>query len=312
MNHNCEGDNYLREVLTANGGRDSHIVKRAVIIGCAVNFALVLLKLSFGYISHSEALIADGFHSLTDVCSDIIMLGFVGVSFRNATKKYNYGYGKFETFASLMISCLLLFVAFHLIERAAMLISTYKESFNLPHPDGRSIVVVLVAMSAKEWLYYFYKNNGRRTNCDALVSCAWHHRADAMASIATLIGVGGSYFLGDKWGILDPVASLIIAVLILITGCRLFIRAFRELMDKTLPYSDITKARNLICRCSAVDNISKLCCRKSGPYVIFNIEVEVSGDLKVKDSTKIISDIEKTLTNSFGSHTMVSVVIIPS
>lgn len=297
--------------MTIHAGWEARIIRRAVMIGCAVNIALMLLKLSFGYYGHSDALRADGFHSLSDVCSDIIMLAFVGISFRPSSRKFSYGYGKFETFASLLISCLLLFVTYHISEHAIEAISLYARGGVLPHPDGWTVIAVLVAMGAKETLFHYYKSTGKKTRCSALISSAWHHRADAMASIATLIGVGCAHFLGENWRILDPVASLLIALLILVTGLRLFIRAFNELMDTSLPREDVEEATNIILNCKGVEGISKIRCRKSGPYMIFNVMIEIDGKFSINQGSVIASEVKNALIECFGSHTMVGIETKP-
>lgn len=311
MDHRHEHGNSIQELMTIHAGWEARIIRRAVMIGCAVNIALMLLKLTFGYYGHSDALRADGFHSLSDVCSDIIMLAFVGISFRPSSRRFTYGYGKFETFASLLISGLLLFVTYHISEHAIESISAYVEGEILPHPDGWTVIAVLVAMGAKECLFHYYKSTGKKTRCAALVSSAWHHRADALASIATLIGVGCAHFLGENWRILDAIASLIIALLILGTGLRLFVRAFNELMDTSLPQGDVKDAERLILNCEGVVNISNIRCRKSGPYMIFNVMVEVEGNLSINEGDVIASQIETSLINHFGSHSLVGVEIKP-
>lgn len=307
--HEHEHGVYLPEVLKQHSGWEARMIRRTVLSGCAVNIILMIMKLLLGHYGHSDALVADGFHSLGDVCSDIIMLAFVGLSFHRPTKSYSYGFGKFQSFASFLISCLLLFVVFHISEEAVESIIQYSNGETLPHPDIWTLVAILAAMSAKEVLYRFYLSVGKKTRCMALLSSAWHHRADALASIAALVGIASAHFLGEQWRVLDPVASLIIALLILIMAIRLLGKAFKELMDG-MDKDDVSEAAEIILNSKGVIALDSLKCRKSGPNIFFDVKIEVDGNLSVRESNKIASDIESALIEEFGLHTVVNVMAV--
>ncbi len=306
MKHEIE-ERRLSDIITDEGEGSARAIRRVVKIGCVVNALLMVLKLSAGYFGHSDALVADGFHSLNDLAADIIMLVFVGISYKAADKKYAYGYGKFETFSSFLISAFLIVVACGIIFEAVESITGYFNGEILEQPDIWTVVVVLVAMCCKEGLFRFYSYSGRKQNSTALVANAWHHRSDAFASIATLIGVTFSHFFGPAFRILDPVASLVIAIFILVPAIRLFRPAFGELMEHSLPERDVEKARSVAEDVKGVEEITYLRTRRSGHHLLFDMGIKVDPKLSVADGEAIAENVEEALKNAFCRHIIVSV-----
>lgn len=311
MKHNHAHQINLAGLLDFHGVKEARQIRRVVLIGCLVNLLLMTLKLSFGYFGKSEALFADGFHSIGDVGTDIIMLAFVGISFRGASKSYTYGYGKFETFAALLVSGILVSASIFISIEAIESIRAYMQGEVLPRPDFLAVLAIIFAFIGKEFLFRFYRIAGKRTRCNALVSAAWHHRSDAFASFATLIGVSLAHFLGEKWRVLDPCASLVIVLFILIPAFRLFFPAFRELMDGSLHSHDAEEAERIVRAQKGVIGIKRLKCRKSGPFLIFDPEILVSPSLTIEQGYRIASEIEHALIARFGRNIHVSVVTLP-
>lgn len=297
----------LSELLPDEGAGSASAIRRVVKIGCIVNALLMCLKLCAGYFGHSDALMADGFHSLNDLAADILMLVFVGISYKAADGKYSYGYGKFETFSSFLISTLLIVIASLIWLEAIESIADYINGDELEQPDIWTVIVVIVAMACKEGLFRFYSYHGRKASSAALVANAWHHRSDAMASIATLIGVTFSHFFGPPFRILDPIASLVIACFILFPAIRLFRPAFRELMERSLPADDVEKAREIIDHTDGVEGLNYLRTRRVGHHLVFDAGIYVSPSLSVADGEKIAADIEKKLSEAFCRHIIVSI-----
>lgn len=311
MKHKHDHQINLAGLLDFHGVKEAKQIRRVVLIGCVVNLLLMTLKLTFGYFGDSEALMADGFHSIGDVGTDIIMLAFVGISFRPASSRYTYGYGKFETFAALLVSGILVAASVFISIEAVESIRSYINGEVLPRPDFLAVVAIICAITGKEFLFRFYRIAGKRTRCNALVSAAWHHRSDAFASTATLIGVSLAHFLGEKWRVLDPCASLVIVLFILIPAFRLFFPAFRELMDGSLHSHDAEEAERIVRAQKGVIGVKRLKCRKSGPFLIFDPEVIVDHNLTVEEGYRIATEIEHALIAKFGRNIMVSVVTLP-
>lgn len=312
MKHNHEHQINLAGLLDLHGIEEAKQIRRAVSIGCVVNVCLLCIKLLFGYYGHSDALVADGFHSMGDVGTDIVMLAFVGFSFKKATDSFAYGYGKFETFASLIISGILVFIAVMLSIESIESIELYLRGETLPRPDIWTVIAIIFAITCKEFLFRFYRKVGKRTRCNALVSSAWHHRSDAFASIATLVGVSFSHFLGEKWRILDPCMALVIVIFIIIPAVRLFLPAFRELMEGSIPRHDLEHARKIVEAQKGVKVLEQLKTRKSGPFLIFDAVVGVEGKSTIEEGYKISSEIETALKSHFGKNILVSVITRPA
>lgn len=299
----------LASVLPDETGRSAKTIRRVVRIGCVVNAFLMALKISAGYFGHSDALMADGFHSLNDLAADLIMLLFVGISYRKADARYSYGYGKFETFSSFLISSFLILVAVMIGKEAVESIAVYANGEELPQPDIWTVAVVLFAMACKEGLFRFYSAAGRKAESKALVANAWHHRSDALASLATLVGVSFSHFFGPGFRILDPVASLVIAFLILIPALRLLRPAFTELMERSLPEDEVRKAREAVLSVKGVEGIAGIRSRRNGHHLVFDIVARVSPEMTVAESSGIVSEIRHSLVRTFCPHVIVSVTL---
>ncbi len=302
----------LAQVLPDETGASARTIRRVVKIGCAVNALLMALKLTAGYLGHSDALVADGFHSLNDLAADLIMLIFVGISYRAADDRYAYGYGKFETFSSFLISAFLIVVACVIGAEAVESIIGYAKGEELDQPDIWTFIVVLFAMACKEGLFRFYSHAARRAESKALLANAWHHRSDALASVATLVGVTFSHFFGPAFRILDPVASLVIAVFILIPAVRLFRPAFAELMERSLPAGDVARARGIVEAVPGVEGVSGLRTRRNGHHLIFDVEIRIAPHLTIEQGAVIAAAIEEALKKAYCPHIFVSVTTRPA
>ena len=302
----------LSQSLPDEPGASARAIRRVVKIGCAVNALLMALKLTAGYLGHSDALVADGFHSLNDVAADLIMLVFIGISYRAADARFAYGYGKFETFSSFLMSTLLIVISVMIGAEAVESIVGYARGETLPQPDIWTFVVVLFCMACKEGLFRFYSHAGRKADSKALVANAGHHRSDALASVATLVGVTFSHFFGPAFRILDPVASLVIAVFIFIPALRLFRPAFAELMERSLPARDVENARGIVAAVDGVRKVTYLRTRRNGHHLIFDVGIGVDRGLTVEQGSEIAAAIERALTAAYCPHVMVSVTTSPA
>lgn len=305
--HNNGLELLLFEDVAGNGGR----IRKIISVGCGINALLMILKLTVGYYGHSDALMADGYHSLNDFAADLIMLLFIGISFRKADKRYSFGYGKFETFSTFLISLFLLFVAFHITHEAIDSIQEYASGAVLPQPDVWTVVVIVISMIAKEGLFRYYRWGSRKTGTTVMLTNAWHHRSDAMASVATLIGVSFSHFLGESWRILDPIASLILVVFIVVAAIKMLWPAFTELMDHSCNRVITEKAEKIVSGVKGVEKILSFKSRKNGHYFIFHFTIAVDPSLTVAGAGKISGEIEKNLRMEMGQNVMIGVTTVP-
>lgn len=301
----------LAAMIKTSEGNEASVIRKVTIVGCSVNAILTAFKIIFGYIGESDALLADGFHSFYDFATDIIVLLLIGVAYRRADDRFAYGYGKVQTFVSLVISIFLILVGVHLSMEGIESITEALEGAVLPKPELSTFVVALVAIFAKEGLFRYTSSAGRRTGSSALLANAWHQRSDALASIATLVGVACSHFLGEKWRILDPCVSLFIAILIIVAGIRIFVPLFGELMERSLPAETIEEARHLISEVKDVRKVVNLKSRRNGHRLIFDVTVSLPREMTIDQGYDVASEIERTLKEHFGKYTLVAVSTCP-
>lgn len=309
--HSRQSEEVLTSLLSASTKEEAAKIRRIVIIGCVVNSFLMFLKLAGGYWGHSDALMADGYHSLNDFAADLIMLVFIGISFRPADKKFSYGYGKFETFSTFLISVFLLFVAYHITHEAIDSLKEYAGGEVLPQPDIWTVVIVIISMCAKESLFRYYRKGSEKTGVKALMTNAWHHRSDALASVATLVGVSAAHFFGEKWRILDPVASLILVIFIIIPAFRMLWPAFKELMDASCPEEITEEVKKITASTQGVKAVKEIKTRKNGHFYIFSVSVGIDPLLTIEQGNVIASAIEQNLKAHFGRNILVSIYTLP-
>lgn len=307
--HHGASDSGMLSELTSS--QSAVRVRHVVMVGCAVNALLMVAKLLTGYFGHSDALMADGIHSLNDFAADLIMLLFVGISFHKADGRYTYGYGKFETFSSFLISAFLIVIGVMIWIEGFEGIVDFCHGEELPRPDVWTVVVIAVAIIAKEGLYRYYFATGRRIGSNALVANAWHHRMDALASIATLVGVSCSHFFGESWRVADPCVTILISNVIIIAALRLIVPAFTELMERSLPARQTSVARDAAAAVEGVEKVVTIRSRKSGHYLIFDIEVAVSPHLTVQQGEVIAGAVIRALEAKFGSTILATVHSLP-
>ena len=286
-------------------------LRHVTLVGFWINAALVVLKLFFGYWGHSDALVADGYHSLSDFLTDFMVLYFVGVSFRKADKDHPYGHGKFETVGSLLISVVLILVALGIGVAA---IETIMNAFNgkeIPRPDVWTIVIAAVSIVSKEYCYRYTMRYARRYDSPSLKANAWHHRTDAISSIATLIGVSLSFALGDNWRILDPIASIIIAVFIGVSAVSIARPSLSELLEASLPQAELVKIRQIIRSVPGVKRVHNLRARQNGRSIIVDVNIHVDPDITIREGHAIAEDAEKCLRKAFDSNMIIYMHVEP-
>ena len=287
------------------------IIRHVTLVGFWINAALVALKLSVGYWGHSDALVADGYHSLSDFVTDFIVLYFVAVAYKKADSDHPYGHGKYETLASVLIGLILMIVAAFICISGIATVINVSNGEVLPRPDAWTIVVAVVSIVAKEFCYRYTVKAGNSINSSSLKANAWHHRSDALTSIATVIGVSLAYFLGEHWRVLDPIVSVLISIFIAISAFQIIRPTFRELLEGALPEEQIEQIRNVIAHVDGVERVHNLRSRRNGHSYIVDVNIHVAPDLTVRQAHKIATEVEHRLQSRFGRDMIIYVHIEP-
>lgn len=294
-----------------NSKREVSIIRHVTMVGFWINAFLVVIKLFFGYWGHSDALVADGYHSVSDFVTDLIVIIFVGAAYKKADKEHPYGHGKYETFASLLIGVILFLVAIFLCVGGVETIIKAARGEILPRPDVWTIIVAIVSILAKEWCYRYTNRQGRKIGSSSLIANALHHRSDAYSSVATLIGVSLSFFLGAHWRILDPIASVVISIFIGISAWEIARPSIDELLEMSLPADQMAEIRKLVDSIPGVHKIHNLRARRNGHSYIVDLNIHVDPNITVREGHIISTDVEHLLEKEFGKDMIIYVHVEP-
>lgn len=205
------------------------------LVGSVVNIILTVFKIFAGVLGRSTAMIADGIHSLSDLLSDIVVIVFVKISAKGRDKDHDYGHGKFETFATLIISLMLIVVAVNLMSGGINKIRQILDGGEVSSPGMIALWAAVASIVLKEILYHYTIIQGKALNSPMMIANAWHHRSDAFSSVGSLLGIAGAIFLGDKFVILDPITGCVISIFILVMAVKMSVPAIKELLDVSLP-----------------------------------------------------------------------------
>lgn len=287
------------------------IIRRTVWIGFWANAALMALKIFVGYRWHSDALVADGFHSMSDFATDVVVLLLAGMAYKHADADHPYGHGKYETVASLGIALVLGLVGVGIAWAGGEAIIRAVGGEELPAPGMPALAVALISIAVKEALYRYTAAEGRRIDSSSLIANAWHHRSDAISSIATVVGVGAAIFLGEKWRILDPVASCLIAVFIVVSAFRLARPSFGELLETSLSRDKLDAIEAAVKSVDGVRAFHRLRARRNGHTYIVDLHIKVDPDISVTKGHDIATAVERAISSTLGGDTISSVHVEP-
>ena len=286
-------------------------ITRVTLIGSIVNLILTAIKITAGVVGKSGAMIADGIHSLSDLASDIVVLIFVPIAGKAKDKDHQYGHGKFETLATLIVSLILMVVAIRLVASSAKSIISALSGNILPKPGYIALAAAIISIVSKEILYQYTALVARRTNSSVCKANAWHHRSDALSSIGSLLGIGGAGILGNKWTILDPVAAVIIGLMILFVAIKMAKAPIEELMEKSLDEKTEKEITDIILATEGVQNMHNLKTRRNGQSKIIDCHIRVKRTISIVEAHDIATNVEKNLKQKFGNETQTSIHIEP-
>ena len=274
--------------------------KRCTLVGMTCDVCLSVLKIATGFIGRSSAILADGIHSISDTVTDALVYAMVRLSGKGVDERYRYGRGKYETLAAFLISIILVVVAIGLLTDGTQDVWAALHGDTLERPHNIALIVGILAVIVKEGLYHYTRLKGRKTGSGALKAYAWHHRADALSTAATLLGVAGAMFLGEPWRVLDPLAAIAVSVLILVLAYRMGRPAVEELLEVSLPQDEQDKIATIVNSTPGVKAFHNLRTRRNGNLRVVDIHVKVDGGLSVNDSHEITRAIEHGLSEVLG------------
>ncbi len=286
-------------------------IYRITWIGFAVNLVLSAGKLAAGFWGHSSAMVADAIHSASDFATDLVVLLFVRVSAKPRDEDHDYGHGKYETLATLIIGVALAGVGIKLLWSGGEAIRDFTRGILPAQPGAVALWAAALSIVVKELLYRYTARVGRTVNSSSVVANAWHHRSDALSSVGTLLGIGFAYFLGGKWRLADPAAAIVVAALILRVAWQLVKMGLDELLEKSLPPEEEERILGLIASDPNVESPHNLRTRRIGQNIAVEAHIRVDGAMSVTESHRLTVGIEHRLRDAYGEGTLVSIHVEP-
>ena len=290
--------------------REKEIYK-VTLVGSAGNMVLLIFKFVAGILGHSSAMIADAVHSLSDFFTDLIVLLFVKVSAKPQDESHDYGHGKFETIATLFIGLALVGAAIGIIVSGAVKFANWLGGQTLEVPGKLALLAALVSIVVKEILYRYTVAEGRKLNSQAVVANAWHHRSDALSSIGAAIGIGGAILLGERWAVLDPLASIVVGGMLIKVAWDLLKCSLGELTDQSLSADEEKQILDTITSFPEVSEPHNLRTRRIGNRVAVEAHIRMDGNLSLNTAHDLASSIERKLKEQFGKDALVTLHMEP-
>ena len=258
------------------------------------NIFLAFIKIIAGILGKSSVMIADGLHSASDIITSMGVLIGNYISSKPFDKEHNYGHEKAETLVSFLLSIILIAVAVSIGYEAS------KSLFNIEGiaiPTLLPLVVSIISILIKEYQYRITIRIAKKINSPALKADAWHHRSDALSSIAAFVGIGGA-MLGFK--ILEPLASIVVALFVCKVGYDILKNAVNELMDVSIDETYENEIKKIAQLTEGVMNLGSLRTRKHGASAYVDLVICVDGKLTVTSGHDIATNLEKKIQNDIN------------
>lgn len=279
--------------------------------GSVVNVVLTVLKFVAGILGCSAAMIADAVHSLSDLLTDFVVLLFVKISNRPADNEHPYGHGKYETLATSIVAIALLAAGGVLLAEGIEKIVAALRGETLTVPGQIALWAALISIASKELIYQLTMRVARRVDSTALEANAWHHRTDALSSVATTVGIGGALLFGGKWAILDPVAAALVSVFILIAAVKLLHEAIQELLEKRLPEEVEQQIYDIVAEDKEMSELHQLRTRRVGNVYSIEMHLRMHGNISLYEAHRHTMLLEQRLRERFGQGTLISIHLEP-
>lgn len=271
---------------------NAEAAKRTTLVSVVVNIVLSALQIVMGWISGSQALIADGIHSLSDLVSDVVVLFAGHHSKAEPDADHHYGHYRYENAASLVLGVLLLAVGVGMLWSA---ITKMIHPTALVPVNSIALWVALIALVAKEVLFRYMLAVAQRIRSSMLIANAWHARSDAASSLVVALGIGGS-LLG--YPLLDPIAALVVGLMVAKMGFGFAWNSLHDLMDRAADIEEIEKIRATILATPGIQGLHDLRTRKTGDLIIVDVHLEIRGDITVAEGHDIAVNARKNVMAS--------------
>ena len=286
-------------------------IYKATLMGSAGNAALLTFKFIAGVLGNSSAMIADAVHSLSDFVTDLLVLVFVSISAKPQDQSHDYGHGKFETIASFLIGLALVAAATGIVVSGVLKFIAWLDGAQLEAPGWIALWAALLSIAIKEMLYQYTARKGRQLDSQVMIANAWHHRSDALSSIGAALGIGLAILLGRRWTVLDPLASIVVGLMLVKVAYELLKTSINELTESSLPADTEQEIMQIIQSFDDVRQPHNLRNRRIGNRIAIEAHVRMDGRLPLSTVHERATTIERKLKERFGAHTHVTLHMEP-
>ncbi|MCR4914851.1 MAG: cation diffusion facilitator family transporter [Prevotella sp.] len=286
-------------------------IYKATLMGSAGNAALLTFKFIAGVLGNSSAMIADAVHSLSDFVTDLLVLVFVSISAKPQDQSHDYGHGKFETIASFLIGLALVAAATGIVVSGVLKFLAWLDGAQLEAPGWIALWAALLSIAIKELLYQYTARKGRQLDSQVMIANAWHHRSDALSSIGAALGIGLAILLGQRWTVLDPLASIVVGLMLVKVAYELLKTSINELTESSLPADTEQEIMQIIQSFDDVRQPHNLRTRRIGNRIAIEAHVRMDGRLPLSTVHERATTIERKLKERFGAHTHVTLHMEP-
>jgi cation diffusion facilitator family transporter len=295
-----------RELMSRLDKEGDRAGQRVTWVGAVANTLLIVLKFIAGIFGNSQALIADAVHSVSDLFTDVIVLLGLRIGGKAPDEGHPFGHARIETLACAIVGLALIATALYLGIDAALNIYHHTEH----HPTSLALIGAGVSIALKEALYHYTVRTGRRIKRPLIIANAWHHRSDALSSVAVLLGVTGT-LINPSWHILDSFAALLVSFFIVKVGLEILRNSLREFTDTAPPPEILDKISRCTRNVEGVLDMHDLRVRTSGGLYQMETHIVVDGQLTVVEGHKIAKAVESCLAEEIEDLDRVIVHVDP-
>ena len=290
--------------------RENELTK-VTLWGSVGNLVLLSFKFVAGIVAGSSAMVADAVHSLSDFLTDLIVLVFVRIGAKPQDESHDYGHGKFETLAALFVALALVGAAIGIIVSGSLKIARWLQGETLETPGMLALWAALLSILVKEILFRYTIAKGKALESPAVIANAWHHRSDALSSIGAAIGIGGAILLGQRWAVLDPLASIVVGGMLVKVAWDLLKVSTGELTDSSLSAETEREIEDIFRSFPQVSEPHNLRTRRIGNRIAIESHVRLDGGMTLDEAHDIVSAIEDRIRERFGHGTIVTIHMEP-
>lgn len=288
------------------------LANRVTWLSVWVNVALTAAKLAAGVVGRSAAMVADAAHSASDFATDFAVLVGMRLAGRPQDRDHPYGHGKYETLAAAVVGIALCAVGLAIAFHGAHALWRALAWGELPARPGMvALWAGAVSIAVKEWLYQATVRVARRTGNDALLANAWHHRSDALSSIATTAGAGAGALFGGKWSALDPLAATAVGLVLLKIAWDIVRDALDKLAEQGMTPAENARILELVHAVPGLSEPHHLRSRRVGSVAVIEMHFRVDPAMTVREGHAIASGVERALRAEFGPDAIVTIHVEP-